>query len=153
MKTEESRRVLDLLAEGKITVSEAEQLLQALNAAPKAEPASNASAGSTVHGDKPKRKYMCIKVEPSHGAGGELRGPRNIRLPLEFLRSGIKLAGVMPGMMPGIQNHIAERMREKGIDIDVGRMKPEQVDEFITQLSELNLDFDSDRGHVRIYCE
>jgi hypothetical protein len=50
-----------------------------------------------------------------------------------------------------VQGRVAEKLREKGIDIT--RMKPDQIEDIIATLSELHLDVDSDRSKVRIYCE
>ena len=143
--SDESRRVLDLLAQGKVSVSEAEQLLKALGGEPAGSASSSASAPAAPNS---KPKYLCIHVEPTENRAGRNKGPVNIRLPLDFLRSGIKLAGIMPEV---VQGQLAEKLREKGID--VSRMKPEQMDDIIAALADLNMDVDSDRSKVRIYCE
>src|ERR1051326_2250199 len=122
---EESRRVLDLLAQGKITVSEAEQLLNAISAAARESPASTTEPKPAPGGEKSKPRYLCVNVVPLAGTGRE-KGPVNIRLPLNVLRSGIKLAGIMPDV---IQGRVAERLHEKGIDIT--SMKPDQIEDVI----------------------
>jgi hypothetical protein len=87
-------------------------------------------------------------VEPLAGCSNREKGPVNIRLPLDFLRSGIKLAGIMPDV---VQGRVAEKLREKGIDVT--KMKPDQIEDIIATLSDLHLDVDSDHNKVRIYCE
>jgi hypothetical protein len=109
---EESRRILDLLAQGKITVSEAEQLLKAVGGTPK-DATPGTEPITSPGGDKTKPRYLCINVEPLEGSSHH-KGPVNIRLPLDFLRSGIKLAGIMPDV---VQGRVAEKLREKGIDV------------------------------------
>jgi SHOCT-like domain len=146
--SEESRRVLDMLAQGKITVADAEQLLQALKEHP--ESGSSEAPNAAPEGEKPKPKFLCVLVQPVHGAGSRHQGPVNIRLPLGFLRSGIKLAAVMPDFMKGRVN---EHLKEHGIDFDAARMKPENLDALIATLSELNLEIDSEKDKVRIFCE
>jgi len=143
---EESRRILDLLAQGKITVSEAEQLLKAVGDTQKESTPGTEPLTSTA-GEKTKPKYLCINVEPLEG-NSRHKGPVNVRLPLDFLRSGIKLAGIMPDV---VQGRVAEKLREKGIDVT--KMKPDQLEDIIATLSDLHLDVDSDRNKVRIYCE
>jgi hypothetical protein len=144
----ESQRVLELLSQGKITVAEAEQLLKAVSNEATGDSTPNASPNPSPSGDKPKPKYLCVNIEPLPGAGSRHKGPVNIRLPLDVLRSGIKLAGIMPGIMQG---RLAERLHEKGIDFT--GMKPDQFEAVVATLSDLHLDVDSDRSRVRIYCE
>src|SRR5262245_54143589 len=149
--SEDSRRVLDMLAQGKINVTEAEHLLQALGEGPaarKSAPAEEAKA--TPEGEKRKPRFLRIEVIPIPGGGSHHKGPVNIRLPLGFLRSGIKLAGIMPDYWQG---RWGERLRERGFDIDVDKMRPEDVEKLIATLGELSLDVNSDKEKVRIFCE
>jgi hypothetical protein len=146
--SEESRRVLDMLAQGKISVADAEQLLQALKEGPEA--AVSVPPQAPPEGEKPKPKFFCVQVQPVPGGGSLHQGPVNIRLPLGFLRSGIKLAAVMPDFM---KVRVNEHLKEHGIDFDAARMKPENLDALIATLSELNLEIDSDKDKVRIFCE
>ena len=146
--SDESRRVLDMLSQGKITVADAEQLLQALNETPKAAAADEAK--TSAEGEKAKPKYFCVVVEPSPGASNRHQRPVSIRLPLGILRAGIKLAAVMPESM---QVRVNQHLKERGIDLDVARMKPESLEALLSSLGELKLDVDSDEEKVRIFCE
>ena len=144
--SEDSRRVLEMLSSGKITVAEADQLLQALAAGKTEEPKiveSEPEKGKTPH-------YLRIQVTPVPGGGSKHKGPVNIRLPLGFLRSGIKLAAVMP---VSVQDRLNDRFKEQGMDINIGKMKGEDVDKLVNSLSELSMDIDSEKEKVRIFCE
>jgi len=44
-------------------------------------------------------------------------------------------------------------MKEKGMDFDLRRMKPEDLEELIVALSENEINVDSDYETVRIYAE
>ena len=57
MMSDDTRRILDLVAQGKITVDEAQQLLSALNAPP-ADP----SASGPDAAERPKPKWMRIAI-------------------------------------------------------------------------------------------
>ena len=117
--TENRRQILDMLSEGKISVEEAESLLGLLE-----QPASVATSGSdTGEGRKSPPKYLRVVVEED----GESANERvNVRVPMALIRSGVKLAALIPG---DATNRMNEKLREKGIDIDVGNLKSEDLDQ------------------------
>jgi hypothetical protein len=150
--SEETHRVLDLLAQGKINVSEAEQLLQALNGSGSAEKKTDSEDPKSSSSDgekKAKPRFLHVQVESVPGTGRQ-HNPVNIRVPLGFLRSGIKLAAVMPD---DIRARVTQRLREKGIDVDLAKMKPADMDALVSSLSDLSVDVDSDKEKVRIFCD
>ena len=134
----ETRKVLEMLAAGKITPEDAERLLDKLAAVK--EPAEN---GATENQESPSaastRKYLRIVVDS--GDGKDV----NMRVPLGFVRSGVGLIGVLPPK-------VAQKLADKGFNLDV--LSGLSGDKLNEVLNELCVDIDSNDGkHVHIFCE
>jgi hypothetical protein len=72
-------------------------------------------------------------------------------VPLALVRSGLKLTSLIP---PQAMEQINAQMTEKGISIDFSNLKPEDIDELIHALREMEVNIDSKDGErVRVYCE
>lgn len=134
----ETRKVLDMLAEGKITPADAEKLLEKLQA-------GSDSADETPT-EPPARKdaarFLRIVVdEPG-------KKPVNIRMPLAFARAGLSMAGMLP-------RGVADKLKERGIDVDQIRFHTGfGKDDKVEILKQLDLDIDKGDGKkVRIFCE
>jgi hypothetical protein len=141
--TDETRRILDLLAQQKITVDEADQLLQAAKAERSApEPAAPADE------QPPRARYLRVEI---HRAADQWRRERqvNIRVPLSMVRGGMKLGA----LIPGTGDRIAEHLRARGLDLDWSRLDQAQLDAVLKDLGELTLDVDDGRAQVRITAE
>jgi len=135
---EERKKVLEMLASGKISVDEAERLLAALE-----DNASGDKSGS--HTGKPK--YLRVLVEPK--SGGHIGDRVNIRVPINLIRAGLKWASFIPKHSQG---KIDAALKEKGIDLNLADMKPEDLDELILNLNDLQVDVDGDEV-VKVFCE
>jgi hypothetical protein len=137
---EDRRRILAMLAEGKISADEAERLLDAL-AAPRAPDGAPAAV------QRRRAKYFRIEVDAL-----EADGPTkvNMRIPMQLLRSGVRLSALMPA---SARDQVNEAMARNGIPFDISQVKPENLEEMVEMLSELSLDVDHDRAKVRIFCE
>ncbi len=138
--SEERRRILDMLATGKITAEETERLLDALG-----DTGGQAAAGDTSGGPKAKPKYLCVLVEPKIPGKDRV----NIKIPLLLVKAGAKLGAMMPN---GTQSKISGALKEKGIDIDLNKMDSETIDAFVEALTETSIDVDDTKEVVRIYC-
>jgi hypothetical protein len=135
--TEERKKILEMLSEKKITVEEAERLLNALG---------NPEFGSAESaGGKLPWKYLRVLVEP--GPGSERGEKVNIRVPMKLIRAGLKWAALVP---KHAQGDINKALQDKGIDIDFSKIKPEDLQDILSNLDELTVDVD---GHdkVRIF--
>ena len=133
----ESRKVLDMLAEGKITQDDAERLLDKL-AAPKELPESSQPENLESPTATTRRKYLRILV---NGEGKDV----NVRVPLSFVRTGVGLMAVLPP-------RVAQRLNDRGFDLSA--LKDLKGDELNEALNTLNINVDSSDGkHVRIFCE
>jgi len=138
--SEERRKILNMLAEGKITASDAEKLLDALN-----------KSESTEEKEKPvlKSKMKCLKIEVEP-KGDKKKEKVNIKIPLQVIRAGIKLGAVLPG---GARDKVNEVLREKGISLDVNELKGDSIEGILESLEEMSIDVDDDDEKVRIFCE
>lgn len=135
--SEERRRILDMLAAGKITVEEAENLLAAVS--------SPEETGATQ--GKQGCRYLRIVVDP--GPDSEKGERVNIRVPLRLIRAGLKFAAFIP---KHAHHRVSEALHEKGIDLDLNKITPEDLEEIVTQLNDLTIDVEG-KEKVRICCE
>jgi hypothetical protein len=144
--SEETRRVLDLLSQGKITVDEADQLLKAVAAADAApaEPVADAQANT---GGAPK--WIRIDV---HKPANERRGDKdvNIRVPVAVVKGGMRLGALIA---PFAGEKVASRMRERGFDLDLSKLDDAAIDAMLKDLGEMNIEVDNGKAEVRITCE
>jgi len=143
---EERRRILEMLSTGKITTEEADRLLQALGS----QQASGSAAASSDSAVKAPPKYLRVMVEDhSHDSDGG-HTQVNIRVPMQLLRAGVKLAGLIPAQA---QVRVNEALQEQGIQVDLSHLKPENLEELVNQLSDLTVDVDDKDTKVRVFCE
>ncbi len=136
---EERKKVLEMLAAGKITAEEAERLLDKLaGTASNSASSSEASPASGAPGAA-KPKYLRIVVD----APG--KDQVNMRVPLSLVGTGRRLLAVMP-------QRVSERLSEYGID--AGIFSVANCDNLEAAIRELNVDVERGNGKkVRIYCE
>lgn len=134
---EERRKILDMLSQGKITVEEAEKLLSAVGAD---EPSGTRSGGRSW-------KYLRVEVEP--GPGNENGERVNIRVPFKLIRAGLKFAAFIPSHA---HDQIRQAFKEKGVDVDLARITPQDLEEIVSNLDDLTVDVDG-KDKVRVFCE
>lgn len=139
----ETRKVLDMLAEGKINAADAEKLLNKLERGSGVESENRADTSERKgDGSKERARFLRIVVdEPG-------RKQVNIRMPLAFARAGLSMAGMLP-------RGVAEKLKERGIDVDQIRFHTGfGKDDNVEILKQLDLDIDKGDGKkVRIFCE
>ena len=139
--SEEKKRILEMLAQGKINTDEAERLLSALS---KDE---QSWSGQGDAGKKTEPKYIRVMVEP--GPDSDKPERVNIRVPYKLIKAGLKLASFVP---KNVQDKVNEALQEKGMDIDFSKIKPEDFEEIISQLDDLSINVDG-KETVRIFSE
>ena len=170
--SDETRRVLDLLAQGKITVDEADRLLAAIGPVSTGSAATGAAAAGhgAATGEAPSPKYLRVTVTKTRSWPGDdgaharrawmwpgYMGGRSrevtIRVPVALVRNGMRLGAMLPGLTgEGLQ----ARLRERGVDVDLSKIDAETIDQLVREFGEMNIDIDSGRGgkaQVRITCE
>ena len=149
--SENQKKILEMLADKKISVDEAHRLLSALKAETDA-PESTAGAGGTGGtAGKPKRKYLRVSVVPGSGHEHDEEAELvDVRVPMSLIRSGMKLSSLLPSQA---RDKVTEALNEKGINLDMRNMKPEDLEEIIEALDELEVNVVSDEGVVRVFVE
>ena len=145
---DDTRRVLDLVAQGKITVDEAQQLLSAIDA-PAAKAEASAPAAAAEESDKPKAQWLRIAIHKT-GKDGHRDKDVNIRVPIAIVKSGLRLGALIPGLAG---DQVAARMREKGLDVDFTKLDAAAIDSVLKSLDDTHIDIDDGRAQVRITCE
>ena len=135
---EERKKVLEMLADGKISVDEAERLINALEN--KTTETSPQTALTETLDNLPR--YLFVKVDSVDG------DKVNIRVPLKLVKAGIKLKALLP---QDAQDKINAKLNEKGINLD--DFKTENFKDILDALTEFELNVDEKKGDkVRIYC-
>ena len=133
--SQETKKVLEMLASGQITASDAEKLLEKLGTSGPA--AAAASEGNATPAQK--LRFLRVVVDSPD------RDQVNVRVPLAILRTGIKLLAVLPPK-------VSERLADQGIDLSALRDLPRE--ELVEHLKDLHIDVDSKNGEkVRVFCE
>jgi SHOCT-like protein len=133
--TENTRQVLEMLAEGKITTEEADRLISALREQP----------GSPGAAPAKKPRYLRVIVDAEDSKQGPVKV--NIRVPLMLLRAGVRLASVIP---PQAQERVNRALREQGVDLDISTIKPDNLEELIDELQDLTVDIEQQRDDVKV---
>lgn len=142
--SEEKRKILEMLAEGKITVEEAEKLLAAISSD---DSEKKEIPSSSTESKKPPLKYLRVFVEP---ASEQSKGEKvNIRIPLKLIRAGLKWASFIP---KDVHKKVDEALQDKGIDMSLSQMTPENIEELIENLNDLTVEVEG-KEKVRIFCE
>lgn len=138
---EQRKDILDMLAEGKITAEEAEQLIAALE--------RDQSLVATNSGIRSKGKAKYLRLEIDTIDGGE-PGRVNARVPLQLLRAGVRLTALIPPQALAKAN--AELTRS-GVPFDLTQLKPAELEDLVDQLDEVTFEMDQPDAKIRIFCE
>lgn len=143
--SEDRRAILQMLSDGKITPDEAGRLIDALegSAAGPSSGSASPSGGTT----KPRPKYLRFVVDADEGGSPT---KVNVRVPMQMLRAGVRLASIIP---PNARDKVNEALAKNGMPFDISALKPENLESLVDQLSELNFDVDQEHTKVRVFCE
>jgi hypothetical protein len=137
----ERKKVLELLATGKITAEEAEKLLNKLDTLAGAESASGPAVFSEAKpSDSKPLRYLRVEVEKP-GSSDNV----NVRIPLSFIRASAGLHLLLP-------QKVQDKLYANGVDIgSLSRLKGQELENV---LKELNVQVDESGGKkVRVFCE
>src|SRR5262245_39446465 len=131
--SDDTRRILDLLAQGKISVDDAHRLIAAVNAS-YTPPAAAAAAASQSSGSSTPPRYLKIAV---HKPATDERGDKdvNIRVPIAIVRGGMRLGAMIPGFAG---ERMRARLREQAIDLDLAKLDPAALEAMLKDLGEMN---------------
>jgi len=135
---EQRRQILEMLAEGKINADEADRLIAALERDREA-PAPTQRKGTP--------KYLRVVVDDrSDGEASKV----NVRVPIQLLRAGVRLATLVP---PRAIERANDELERAGVGIDLSKLKPEQIEELIDHLDEMMIDVEDADTTVHVFCE
>ena len=135
--SDETRKVLEMVSSGKITVQEAEQLLQAVTA-----PAADEKSAEK----KAEPKYFRILVNKPAQDGKKAENV-NIKVPMTVVRGGLRLGAVFPGLLGKKKVQL-----DNGTELDLSKIHYTDLEAMIKDIGELTVDVDGD-AQVRIRCE
>jgi hypothetical protein len=135
------RKILEMLANKKIDTDEADRLLSLV------EPDNAKSSPEEIK----TLKYLRVVIQPTDIglAAGECEKV-NVRVPMALLRAGMKLTSIIP---PAAYKEMDSSLKEQGIEFDLRNLKPENIEEFIAAMGDLEVNIDSNKQTVRVYAE
>jgi hypothetical protein len=162
--SETQKKILEMLAQGKISISEAQQLLAAVGAGEGKGETGDGNSGRGPERDKAAGvktlpKYLRVIVTPPEGTedkgnclnGSGKMGRVNVRVPMSLVRAGIKLTALIP---PDALDKANSALREKGISFDVRNIKPGDLEELIEALGDMEIDIEGEHGEkVKVFVE
>ncbi len=140
---ENRRKILEMLSRGQITTDEAERLLAALEKDPAA------AEGASEPSPKAKPKYLRIQVESSNRWGPETV---NVRVPMQLLRAGVKLANFVPD---AAREQVNDALKREGVPFELNEIKADNLEELLSHLDDITIDVNHEhkKEKVRVFCE
>jgi len=135
---ENRKKILEMLAEKKITVDEAERLMQLVD-----EP-------ETSRETKKSPKYLRVTIKPGEGGSGSDFECVNVRVPMALIRAGVKFSSLIPG---DAADKIDTAMKDKGLNFSLKNLKEEDLEQLVAALSDLEVDIEGGKGKVNVYAE
>jgi len=152
-QTDDTRRILDMLSQGKITVDEADRLIKAICAD---QPAETATADTATDGQKRVRWFRINIRKPAKDSTHRPKDV-NIRVPVAVVKGGMRLGAIIATFAG---EKAAQRMKDRGLDLDLStingdlsRMNGAEFDTFLKSLDDMNIEIDDGKSQVRITCE
>jgi len=127
--------VLEMLSEGKVTVDEAQQLLNAVG-----------STGGARAEKSDEPRFLKIQVNQT-ARDGKNAETMNVRVPLTVVRGGLRLSAVIPGLLA------TKKVRVNGEELDLSKLHFSQIESMIRDIGELTVDVDGSDKQIRIRCE
>lgn len=140
----ETKKVLEMLAAGKISQEDAERLLDKLSgpgsaSAEQPNAPANAGAGPTKTSEAPRLRFIRIQIDRPG------KDDINMRVPLSNLRGGTHWMAFLP-------IRLADKLNEYGLDF--GSLDRMNEQEFRKAMEQMNIDIQARSGkRVRIYAE
>lgn len=148
--SENNRKILEMLSQGKISVADAERLLEKLknpiesraDAAVENGEAGGTSSTSKGNGSKADAKLPKFLRVVVDGVAGERV---NVRVPISLVRTGVRLGALLP-------KQARQAVEEQGVDLS--GLAEMDADELARALAELEVNVDEvDGSSLRIFCE
>ena len=151
--SESKRKIIEMLAQGKISAEDAYRLLCVVESGgEKQEGREHEDSGKRGSDAKTKPKYLRVTVIPGENHVDPKHADRvNVRIPMSLVRAGVKLTSLIP---PEALDKANNALRDKGINFDVRSIKPDDIEELIEALGDMQVDVESARGdNVKVFVE
>ena len=139
--SEQRKKILEMLASGKINADEADRLIAALGS-------NNSESDAQDSTNKKKPKFLHVKVEKVTEDNHKHENV-DIKIPIMLLKAGMKLGSMIP---EGSKSEINSHLNSKGIHLDLNSIDSKDLDVIMSSLSESSIDIDTEKEKVRIYC-
>src|SRR4249920_2458674 len=109
-QTDDTRRILEMLSQGKITVDDADRLIQAVSA-----DRAVAVPADTAADARPRARWFRINIHKP--AKDDAHQPKdvNIRVPIAVAKGGMRLGAIIATFAG---EKAAQRMKARGLDLD-----------------------------------
>ncbi len=137
---ENSRRVLEMLSEGKVSVDEAERLISLVDEEPEAttavQPLAPPRTGAV--------RYLRVTVDSDDDEHID------VRVPLALIKAGVKLHTLLPAQAT---TGINTALQDNGINVDIDNLRTEELEQLVDALSEIEVNIQDGDHKVRVYCE
>jgi hypothetical protein len=150
--SENKRKILEMLENGKISGDEAYRLITAIDGGEGQKDSASENQSSPGSAVKSKAKYLRVTVTPGDKHTDPEHADRvNVRVPMSLIRAGIKLTALIP---PEALDKANNALKEKGIDFDVRNIKPEDIEELIDALGDMQVDVETAKGDsVKVFVD
>jgi DUF4097 and DUF4098 domain-containing protein YvlB len=139
--SEERMRILQMLAEGKLGVEDAEKLLQALDGKPREIETAKENRTLDMKG-----KYLFVQVDPKEGKSSERV---SVKVPLALVKAGLNITKLIP---TDAQEKIQSSMHDSGIPFNLSDIDPQNYEEIMEALEQMSIDVDTDESTVKVFC-
>ena len=140
---ESKQKILQMLAENKISTEEATRLLELVSGS-----GEETVSGTVTAVGKKKSKYLRVMVEPRED-GNEDFDKINIRVPMALIHSGMKFSKLIPQEHV---KHVDDALSDKGVNFSLNNLKDDDIDELITALSDLEVNVEG-KAMIRVFAE
>jgi hypothetical protein len=140
--SEHRKKVLEMLASGRITPDEADQLLDRLDK-PAEETVKSHSAEEFGTPAKKKIKFLRVDIQGKEG-GPQPEAQVKVKVPLALLKTGLKLGALMP-------QDAKDQLDSQGINLS--HLAELHGEELIQALADLDVNIESEQGCVKVYCD
>jgi hypothetical protein len=151
--SDNKKKILEMLAENKISADEAYRLLTALDTREEGQKdTSGENQPKSETGVKGKAKYLRVLVTPGEKHTDPGHTDRvNVRVPMSLIRAGIKLTALIP---PEALDKANNALKEKGINFDVRNIKNEDIEDLIDAMGDMQVDVETAHGeNVKVFVE
>ena len=144
--SDNQKKILEMLADKKISVDEAQRLLKLVDT----DGVSSEDSPGIKTGVKDRPKYLRVTVLPDSANENSQNVDRvNVRVPMSLIRAGIKLTSLIPNEA---MDKLNGALQEKGINFDVRNIKSEDIKELVEALGDMQVDVETAKGErVRVY--